>query len=144
MESRQRRVGWAFVSRPLHAPSVMDSRVIEVLDVISASYQQPLTCGILARGVNLSLSQLHSLFRLHTNTTPHAALTAKRMEKAAELLCTTRLLVKEVASKVGIHNDSHFVRDFEAAFGRSPTAFRVNNASYSYSSGEKAHNRTDG
>jgi transcriptional regulator GlxA family with amidase domain len=104
--------------------SAKDRRVTEVLHLISSSYHQPLTCEILARRVNLSPSQLHSLFRLHANTTPHAAITAKRMEKAAELLCTTHLLVKEVAAKVGIHNDSHFVRDFKATFGLSPTAYR--------------------
>ena len=88
-----------------------DRRVKEVLAFISAHYWQPLTREVLARRVNLSPSRLHSLFQRHANTTPRAAILAKRMEKAAELLRTTHLLVKEVAAKVGIQDDSHFVRD---------------------------------
>jgi transcriptional regulator GlxA family with amidase domain len=101
-----------------------DRRVKEVLAFISAHYWQPLTREVLARRVNLSPSRLHSLFQRHANTTPRAAILAKRMEKAAELLRTTHLLVKEVAAKVGIQDDSHFVRDFAKFHGLGPTAYR--------------------
>jgi len=102
-----------------------ESRVAEVLAFISVSYRQPLTRNDLAHRVNLSPSRLHSLFRRHGKTTPHAALMAVRMGKAAELLRTTHLLIKEVAAEVGVHDDSHFVRDFEAAYGLSPANFRA-------------------
>ncbi len=101
-----------------------DRRIVELVNLISSEYQRPLTREVLARHVNLSPSRLHCLFRRHTGTTPHAAITAKRMEKAAELLRMTHLLVKEIAAKVGIQDDSHFVRDFEKAYGLSPTAYR--------------------
>lgn len=108
----------------MQGSEVKDRRVVEVLALIASSYRQPLTRVDLARHVNLSPSRLHRLFRLHTNTTPHAAIMARRMEKAAELLRTTRLLVKEVAANVGIQNDSHFVRDFRATHGLGPTDYR--------------------
>jgi two-component system response regulator YesN len=101
-----------------------DRRVMEVLAFISSHYGQPLTRELLARHVNLSPSRLHSLFRNQMNTTPRAAIMAKRMEKAAELLCTTHLLVKEVAARVGIQDVSHFVRDFAKFYGLWPTAYR--------------------
>jgi AraC-like DNA-binding protein len=104
--------------------SVKDRRVIEVLALISSHYCQPLTRELLARHVNLSPSRLHSLFRHQMNTTPRAAIMAKRMEEAAELLCTTHLLVKEVAARVGIQDVSHFVRDFAKFHGMRPTAYR--------------------
>jgi AraC-like DNA-binding protein len=101
-----------------------DRRVREVLAYIAAHYWQPLTREVLARQVNLSPSRLHSLFRRHAGTTPRAAIMAKRMAKAAELLRTTHLLVKEVAARVGIQDDSHFVRDFAKFHGLGPTAYR--------------------
>jgi transcriptional regulator GlxA family with amidase domain len=104
--------------------AVNDKRVIEVLALISSRYRQPLTRDVLARHVNLSPSRLHSLFRRQLNTTPRALIMAKRMETAAELLRTTHLLVKEVAARVGIQDDSHFVRDFAKVYGLSPTAYR--------------------
>jgi AraC-like DNA-binding protein len=94
------------------------------LAIISLEYDKALTPERLARHVNLSPSRLHSLFRIHAGTTPHAAITAKRMEKAAELLRDSHLLVKEVAIKVGLQNVSHFVRDFEHRYGLSPTRYR--------------------
>lgn len=104
--------------------AVRDQRVADVLALISSQYRQPLSREVLARHVNLSPSRLNSLFRHHTNTTPRAAITAKRMEKAAELLRTTHLLVKEVAARVGIQDDSHFVRDFARFYGLWPMAYR--------------------
>jgi len=103
---------------------VNDKRVMEVLALIASRYRQPLTRDVLARHVNLSPSRLHSLFRRQLNTTPRALIMAKRMETAAELLRTTHLLVKEVAARVGIQDDSHFVRDFAKVYGLSPTAYR--------------------
>ena len=103
---------------------VKDRRVIEVLALIASGYCQPLTRDVLARHVNLSPSRLHSLFRRHMNTTPRALIMATRMSAAAELLRTTHLLVKEVAARVGIQDDSHFVRDFAKVHGLGPTAYR--------------------
>jgi AraC-like DNA-binding protein len=53
-----------------------------------------------------------------------AALKAARMEWAAVILCATHLLVKEVASAVGISDTNHFVRDFKAVHGKTPTDYR--------------------
>jgi len=46
------------------------------------------------------------------------------MEKAALLLGTTFLSVKEIADKAGLGDTSHFVRDFKKMFGATPTAYR--------------------
>ena len=108
----------------MHSGPAKDSRVKEVLALISSDYRRPLTRDLLARHVNLSPSRLHCLFRRHVNTTPRAAIIATRMDKAAELLRTTHLLVKEVAAKVGIQDDSHFVRDFAKIYGVSPRTYR--------------------
>ncbi len=45
--------------------------------------------------------------------TIHQAVSFNRMERAAELLRTTDLLVKEVAYSAGMLDQSHFVRDFK-------------------------------
>ena len=48
-----------------------------------------------------------------------------RMEKAKHLLETTFLSVKEITYRVGINDDSHFVRDFKKAYGTAPTQYRA-------------------
>jgi AraC-like DNA-binding protein len=37
---------------------------------------------------------------------------------------TTNLSIKEIANQVGVHDDSHFVRDFQKTYGMSPRSFR--------------------
>jgi AraC-like DNA-binding protein len=47
------------------------------------------------------------------------------MEHAKRLLETTFLSVKQVMTEVGATDESHFVRDFKAHYGVSPTRFRL-------------------
>jgi len=46
------------------------------------------------------------------------------MKSAESLLVTSFLTIKEIAVKVGLPDDSHFVRDFEKIYGVSPSQFR--------------------
>jgi two-component system response regulator YesN len=46
------------------------------------------------------------------------------MQKAAELLGTSSLSVKEIAVSVGINDPSHFVRDFKKSHGLTPSQYR--------------------
>ena len=47
------------------------------------------------------------------------------MEQARELLETSYLSVKEVMARVGVADESHFVRDFKKAYGRTPARYRA-------------------
>ena len=76
-------------------------------------------------GVNLSPSRLRQLFKQETGTSLMRYLRNLRMERAKELLETTLLTVKKVAARSGISSVSHFVRDFQTAYGHTPTQHRV-------------------
>lgn len=47
-----------------------------------------------------------------------------RLEKAADLLCTTEMTVKSIACVVGYQNLSFFYKLFESNYGIKPMAFR--------------------
>ncbi|MBL9153109.1 MAG: helix-turn-helix domain-containing protein [Verrucomicrobiales bacterium] len=47
-----------------------------------------------------------------------------RLEKAAELLRTTRLPVARIAKRVGYRDVSRFGRHFKRRHGRTPAAYR--------------------
>jgi len=47
-----------------------------------------------------------------------------RMQKAAKLLATSRLSVKQIMALVGYDNKSHFVRHFRRLFGQAPSEYR--------------------
>ena len=53
-----------------------------------------------------------------------AELKQVRLERAAQLLCSSADAVAAVARRVGYRNVSHFVRDFRRMFGVTPLAYR--------------------
>jgi AraC-like DNA-binding protein len=102
----------------------MDRRIAAVLSLIDRDIRRAPRLPALAREVHLSVSRLHELFRPAAGASPGAYIRSRRFEKAKALLLDTHLSVKEVAEDVGIHDDSHFVRDFERIYGTSPRNFR--------------------
>ena len=46
------------------------------------------------------------------------------MQQAATLLTTTFLSVKEIVRRVGLTDESHFVRDFKRLYGMTPSEYR--------------------
>jgi AraC-like DNA-binding protein len=78
----------------------------------------------LADLVNLSGSRLRHLFKQETGTTPAQYLKAIRLKKAAALLRSTFMSIKEIAMSVGLTTASYFVREFRRSYGMTPTEFR--------------------
>lgn len=83
----------------------------------------------MANQVKLSVSRFYDLFRHETGTVPKRYIRSRRFQRAQELLVNSHMSVKEVASAVGIHDVSHFVRDFQKIYGVSPRRFRREYAS---------------
>lgn len=79
----------------------------------------------LAKVVNLSPWRLCHIFKSETSVAPLQYLRALRMEQARRLLETTFLSVKEITSKVGVRDESHFVRHFKMTYGLPPAKYRL-------------------
>ena len=105
---------------------VQDARLRKVLHLIEADPQGSSQDWALA--LNLSNSHLHRLFKKATGTSLGQARTEKRLQKAAKLLSTTNLSIKEIAFAVGYEHTSSFTRAFERRFAQPPRYFRMNNA----------------
>ena len=71
---------------------------------------------------------LCAMFKAETGQSPAHYYKSLRIAKARELLESDEaatLSVKEVAVRVGVHDLSHFARDFEQQFGVSPKHYRA-------------------
>jgi transcriptional regulator GlxA family with amidase domain len=103
----------------------MDRRIKKILELLQ---DERVARGLISSGlpkqVNLSRSGLYRIFKAEMKTSPARYAKVKRMEAAASLLETTYLSVKEIASQVGFHDQSHFVRDFRKQYGHTPTEYR--------------------
>jgi AraC-like DNA-binding protein len=102
----------------------MDYRVQSVIALLEKHLQRDWTAGRLSQCVNLSPSRLHQLFKEETGVPPARYLRLLRMGRAKELLETTHLSVKEIMARVGVADESHFVRDFKKAYGATPARYR--------------------
>lgn len=102
----------------------MDRRVQKVIALINDDPHRGASFGRLAVSVNLSPSRLHQLFKDETGLSPGKYLRLLRMQKAKELLESTFLSVKQVMSRAGVADESHFVRDFKRAYGLTPAQYR--------------------
>jgi transcriptional regulator GlxA family with amidase domain len=105
----------------------MDMRVKATINLMHKLLGERLSIRTLARNVNLSSTRLRQLFRKETGRSPQGFLKELRLMSAAQLLRNTFLSVKEVTSRTGIRDSSHFVRSFKKQYGLTPSEFRVRN-----------------
>jgi transcriptional regulator GlxA family with amidase domain len=101
-----------------------DPRVIVIVEVFRQHLARRVTVDELSAIVGLSASGLPRLFKQQMGCSIGRWQKDERLRAARFLLCTTCLSVKEINAAVGNQDLSHFVRDFERAFGLSPTRFR--------------------
>ena len=103
----------------------MDTRVEKVLTLLERNLHRTLTSGDMAVAINLSLPRLRSLFRAETGQPLARYQKTIRMREARRLLLHTSLSLKVIRLKIGINDESHFVRDFKRTYGLSPTQYRA-------------------
>lgn len=103
----------------------MDARVKHVVELFAVELSRSLSEEAVSRQVNLSPARLRQLFKKETGLSPMRYLKRLRMTKAARLLKSSFLSIKEIASRTGSGDTSHFVRDFRKQYGLRPTEFRV-------------------
>ena len=103
----------------------MNLKVSKVIALMSDDVHRAHTLAELAAYVNLSTSRLRHLFKEETGVTLSEYVKLLRLRKAAELLATTFLSVKEIMTETGLKNQSHFVRVFKRTYGLTPTRYRA-------------------
>ena len=102
----------------------MDRRVRQVIALMEECLHLGWPASRLARHVNISASRLHQLFKYETGLPPARYLHLLRMGRARELLESSYLSVKEVMARVGVSDESHFVRDFKKIYALTPAKYR--------------------
>lgn len=103
----------------------MDHRVERLVAMIEDSLGQRLSGQVMAKSVNLSPARLRQLFKKETGLSLIQFVRCLRTKRAAYLLQTSFLTIKEVAFHTGSGDISHFVRDFKKQYGITPTEFRA-------------------
>lgn len=100
----------------------------EAVTIVEAEYSSDLNLDDVARRVASSRRQLQRSYAEIGRTTFREHLTKVRMARAADLLGTHRLTVREVAQRVGYRQPAQFAKAFRRHRGLAPSDFRSTGA----------------
>lgn len=114
------------VAAEASAPAGLHADRIELArDYLRRHLDTRLTVPELAATAGMSMSQFADRFRAATGLSVTAYLKGLRSARARELLATTDAPIAEIGRAVGYPDPFYFSRQFTAANGMSPTAFRA-------------------
>ena len=100
----------------------------EATEIVDHEYGSDLSLDEIARRVASSRRQLQRAYAEIGRTTFRDHLTRVRMEKAAELLSTRAMTVREVAHRVGYRQPAQFAKAFRRHLGVAPSDYRAGGA----------------
>jgi AraC family transcriptional regulator len=99
-------------------------RLRQVDEMVDTRLSGDLRIADLAALCRLSEGHFHRAFRAATGLTPLQHVTARRIDRAQQLLARSDLSIGVVALKVGFLSPNHFARLFQQATGKSPADYR--------------------
>ena len=103
-----------------HRTSLFEEAVL----IVEEEFASELSLDDIARRVASSRRQLQRAYAEIGRTTFRQHLTKIRMDRAADLLATRRLTVREVAQRVGYRQPAQFAKAFRRHQGAAPSDFR--------------------
>jgi AraC family transcriptional regulator of adaptative response / methylphosphotriester-DNA alkyltransferase methyltransferase len=112
---------------PTHRQSTIRLRTTlleEANAIVATEYASDLSLDDIARRVATSRRQLQRAYAEIGGTTFRDHLTRVRMDRAAEMLATRDLTVREVAQRVGYRQPAQFAKAFRRERGVAPSDFR--------------------
>jgi transcriptional regulator GlxA family with amidase domain len=113
---------------PIQRPSTVRHRTSlfeDAVAIVEAEYASELSLDDIARRVASSRRQLQRAYAEIGETTFREHLTGVRMDRAAELLSSRGMTVREVASRVGYRQPAQFAKAFRRHHGVSPSDYRT-------------------
>src|ERR1700712_4077209 len=112
---------------PMHRPATIRLRTSlfeDAVAIVETEYASDLSLDDIARRVASSRRQLQRAYNEIGETTFREHLTGVRMERAADLLRTRGLTVREVAHRVGYRQPAQFAKAFRRHHGVAPSDYR--------------------
>ena len=100
----------------------------EIDEYISNHLNESISVPFLCKAFNISRTRLYELCRQYIPGGIAAYVKQKRLEKAKELLLTTKLSVSEIASLTGFSDYNYFIKSFKIHFNASTKDIRRSTA----------------
>jgi AraC-like DNA-binding protein len=125
MHRRLDITGDAAVSLLLLRDNSLERRVLQILKMVEAG--TTFAIRDLAAEFRLSPGYLQRLFKSETGICMGEWLSEQRLQRAAYLLSSSYMSIKEITHAVGYEHTSSFIRAFERRFLQAPARYRKQN-----------------
>ena len=109
-----------------------DPRLLDIFTYIKKNLKNDLSNKTLANIANVSEDYVGQYFKMLTGTNPQDYIEFQRMERAVELIKTTKKTVNEITVEVGYKGSAYFCRRFKLMFGVSTGQMRKKDALSDY------------
>lgn len=118
------KYGEAGEMTPIHAGGLAPWQRIRATAMIDAQLNGDLPLIVIANACGLSPSYFARAFKQSMGLPPHKWMLQRRVDKAKDLIRTSRLSLAEVAGACGFVDQSHFSRVFSRLVGTTPGDWR--------------------
>lgn len=108
----------------LYEGGLGDRKLLQVSEYIHAHLDQEIKLVDLANVVSVSQFHFSRLFKQSMGISPHQYLLQQRVERAKQLLKTSKLAIAEVALQCGFNSQSHLGKAFREVTGMTPNEYR--------------------
>jgi len=102
-----------------------DRHLFQVTEHINAHLEEDIKLADLAELVGISQFHFSRLFKQSMKVSPHQYLLQQRVERAKQLLKTTKCSIVEIALRCGFNSHSHLSKQFRQLTGMTPKAYRL-------------------
>lgn len=103
---------------------IVNPKVLQVVELMEANVETPLSCAGLASKAKLSSRQLERLFRKYFDEKPTRFYLRIRLNQARRLLLQTSMPILRIGIACGFVTASHFSKSYSDLFARTPTQER--------------------
>ena len=97
------------------------------MEYITSSYKNGINVSDIAEHLGISRAYLNYVFQNELGQSIQQCLISFRMHKAANLLVSTTLTIKEISHAIGYADQLTFSKAFKKKFGSSPKQYRIDN-----------------
>ena len=101
------------------------AKISRIAKLISGRPAHRFTISEMAAHAKLSESRFTALFRQVIGLPPYAYLTTRRLEKAKELLATSKKSIGEIARELRFSSSQHLATQFRKTYGLTASAWRA-------------------
>ncbi|WP_206078266.1 helix-turn-helix domain-containing protein [Poseidonocella sp. HB161398] len=116
--------GDATVTPPSPVRGLAPWQLVRACEMMDAQLDGSLKIAEIAAACRLSRSHFTRGFKLSTGMPPYRWITQRRIDRARDLLGSSRLSLQEIALSCGFADQSHFTRAFTRSTGISPGRWR--------------------